>query len=232
MDRLLDLSLLHLKRLGLKGNEFLHEALLRRGYPALHERGALWMPRGPHREDCAYLQQFVEVIPVEDHRRYSARLELGPRDAWDVARRILSIPQHTGFIGLPRPTRNPWGQYVKMHHGHATTVGPCYHHGGLDLGIALLVKTSPLMGVRTCNSCSGHGDRERQAFLSFTLPWDAAWGRAVLDSLAVPMPNTRFEWSDEYDSVQFNPLGGLTDRGLLSFLNDLQRLGRRLLDAT
>jgi hypothetical protein len=236
MNRLVDLTLQHLQTLDLDGDELVHEALLRRGYPVLHERGALWMPRGPHQGDLAHLGEHLDVVAVVEHPRYRARIELGGRGAWEVAVGVLSIPStYMSRGGVFRPWHMPgseegrWRRYREQHHGHPAVVGCDGHRGGLDLGVALVTKVLPIVGVSTSGSCDGHA--ERPMYLGFTTVWDGVWCRAVLDVLGIRMPAARVTWSEDGESVNFEPTGGFTDESLVALLDDLQRLGRRLLDS-
>ena len=90
--RIRDLTLSQLRSLDLSDDDLLQEALLRRGYPVVREEGALWMPRGPHGRDLVELGHHMDVVPVTGHAHCQARLELGARDAWSAAERILWIP--------------------------------------------------------------------------------------------------------------------------------------------
>ena len=244
VTRLRDLTIQHLRTLNLEGNELVHEALQRRGYPVLREDGGLWMPRGPHQTDLVHLSEHLDVLPVIGDTQFQARLELGTRDAWAVALGVLSVPSWIRRIDRfdPFPRAKPravWSRYTRCHHGHPAIVGRSGRRGGLDLGIALLVKVFPLVSVSSDRSCSGHGGR---ASIEFTTEFDLVWCRAVLSRLAITMPATTVRWNEEWENVYFEPAGGstsadlfepveYTDEALLAMLNDLLHLGRRLLDA-
>ena len=227
-----ELTLAHLRTLKLDGEDLLHEALLDRGHPVVREGGALWMPRGPHARDLADLGHHLGVAPVIGHARYQARLELGTRDAWSTAERIMWIPSFRPPAWY-EPRWLPWAwsdaawsRFCRTAYGHSSVVGWDGHRGGLDPGIALLAKVLPLVRVSTSQSCDGHG--EGPALLRFTSPFDATWCFAVVERLAFEFTATEVTWDPA--EVTFHPTGGFTDEGLLAMLNDLQALGRRLLD--
>ena len=230
-----DLTLLHLRSLrdgGLHGNGLLLEALLRRGFLVLGEDGALWVPRGPHSADLLRLRPWFDQERVSDSRR-QARLRLRRRDVWDVVTAVVSIPQHQPgtWMRVNWPDGSLWRDYQRSNHSHVVSVGPTRYHGGLDIGVGLLVKALPLIRVRAVQSCDGHG--VRPAGISFWSAFDATWCGAVLDTLDVPMPCTTTTWhiGDGRAQVCFAPDGGFDDAPVLGLLQDLQRLGRRLIDS-
>lgn len=65
------------------------------------------------------------------------------------------------------------GTYAGMHHGARTSLN------SLDPGVALLVRTLPLIAVGTFLSCDGHGQAPMQVMFGST--WDAPWLRVVME---------------------------------------------------
>jgi hypothetical protein len=138
---LLPLTLRHLAARCLPKRELLFEALVRRGFLVALVDGELLVPRGPHNADLQLLSRFLGVERL-DGRLWQARLEPGLADGVELAERVLSVPQHPAgrWMAVHRERGSAWSRYRRTRFGHVVAVGGDHRHGGLDLGVGLLVK--------------------------------------------------------------------------------------------
>ncbi len=246
LNRTQELSWRVLRDSPLGGEELVLEALLRRGFLAYRDGGGLWLGTGSHGADLSVL----ELVPgisserVARHRDRFCRISLQQTDlhtASEVARAIVALPEHHigkekgGFSGLGLKSRaldfNDWETYRWMVWGALLPVYPATSleqptvYEGLDIGIALLVKSLPLANVVTCLSCDGHGTEP--AFVSFCFKWDSCWGQAVFASLPNQPVHSVWEWGTD---LKIRPKNGYDDEPVTLMLDDIQKCARQLLD--
>ena len=229
-------------RSGLDGQQFLLEALLRRGYLVFESESDIFLSQGSAEDDLAVLSRIEGLSVVSSGARDGlAKLMLdGTLPGIEVARAIIGIREnhdatHGGIttLGIGSWIRRGWQTYTRMEWGAKLAV--CYDnnsaestvYNALDTGVALLVKAFPLARVATSFSCDGHG--MRPATISFFSPWDFAWAKAVWRFSKMPHPQSFWRWSAENLSLKIYPLNGYSDEEVLGMLNDIQRFARGLM---
>ena len=230
----------------LEDEELVLEALLRRGFLAYRDGDGLWLGTGSHRADLLVLA-LVPGIATEQvamHRDRFCKISLQQKDphtASEVARAIVALPEHHigkekgGFSGFGLKSRaldfNDWETYRWMIWGAqlpvcpATSLEQARVYEGLDIGIALLVKSLPLANVVTCLSCDGHGIEP--ASVSFCFKWDSCWGQAVFASLPIQPMHSAWEWGPD---LKIRPRNEYDDESVTLMLEDIQKCARQLLD--
>ena len=171
------------------------EALLMRGFLAFRDPEGVWLARGSHPADLAVLGEVVHVDEVQGHGLRMARIGFAEGGGEAAAAAIGAIPWQQRYKGPPRSyLSRGFGTYRRMAWGAKVAVVPIDGSGGLDIGVALLVKVLPLARVRTQVSCDGHG--YGPASIQFPSWWDALWCRAVFELVAPPIAGLEFRWSD------------------------------------
>ncbi len=242
MNRTQKLALEWLASSHLEGQALVLEALLRRGFLAFEDASGLWLGAGSHPFDLQALSCIdgLSVVKVHAAGPGYARVRTTVNAA-RVARSIVSLPEHhvdgvtshwtgTGILNL----KAGWGQYRRMAWGAKRAVcgsryaGHTQAHDALDLGVALLVKTLPLVRVATAYSCDGHGVEEARVDLHF--PWDRPWCQEVVGRLLVGPRHAR--WDFNGNTLSISSPHGYGDAEVIGFLNDVQRFARRTLDAS
>jgi len=211
--------------------ERLIDALLRRGFLVGRDPDlGPFLARGSHPVDRLVL---ADILPLPAQPWPGARSPLGVPPAGqidDVVERVLSLPEHRsgftaiGMTGPPRTNRyESWRDYRSRAFGTKLAVTGDRQYGALDIGVALLVKALPLVGISTSYSCDGHGTGPARIGL-FTA-WDAIWAKLLLERLSDPSDSAErtSEWTLDGQTLQID---GRTDR----VLDDIQCLARRLLD--
>lgn len=203
------------------GGELVHEALLWRGFLVTRGDGCSHLAPGFHPSDLELLSRIL----VADPHAHGPRLRAPAGDARRCAEQIMSIPEHRhGWIALR--VHRSWARYRAMRWGHRVSVGPERSiHGGLDIGVALLVKALPLARVMTVSSCDGHGYGDRPAYVMFASCWDAAWFRAVFDAIGGDFEHC--EWRSDRERLEIRPA---EHRGTADMLDGIHAFALRLLD--
>ena len=203
------------------GGELVHEALLWRGFLVTRGDGSSHLAPGFHRSDLEVLSRILVAEPHAQGPRLRAPAGNGQR----CAEQIMSIPEHRhGWIALR--VHRSWARYRAMRWGHRVSVGPERSvHGGLDIGVALLVKALPLARVMTVSSCDGHGRGDGPAYLMFASCWDAAWFRAVFDAIGGDFEHC--QWRSDRERLEIRPA---EHRGTAEMLDGIHSFALRLLD--
>ncbi len=203
------------------GDELVHEALLWRGFLVTRGDGCSHLAPGFHRSDLELLSRILEAEP----HAQGPRLRAPAGSARRCAEQIMSIPEHRhGWIALR--VHRSWARYRAMRWGHRVSVGPERHvHGGLDIGVALLVKALPLARVMTVSSCDGHGRADRPAYVMFASCWDAAWFRAVFDAIGGDFEHC--DWRLDREGLEIRPAD---HRGTAEMLDGIHAFALRLLN--
>jgi hypothetical protein len=230
-----------------EGEEFLLEALLRRGFLAYRDQDGLWLGTGSHKSDAEVLQLVpgLASVLVPSHRdRYCgiSLVDTDPHAFSEIARSIISLGEHHvgaewgGFscFGLGyRPNYTyTWPNYCKIFWGAQVAVCPAksLHQSpvqdALDIGIALLVKSLPLAGVVTALSCDGHGIKP--AFISFCFDWDRCWCESVFSALSFNPLHSVWEWGK---ALKIHPKNGYGDESVTLMLEDIQQCARKFLES-
>ncbi len=243
MNRTQDLIWKHLQTLPLNGEKLLVEALLWRGFLVFQDQEGVWLANGSHEADATVLQLVGDLVVVHIPSRTDRYCKISLTDpdfSIDVARSIIGLPEHhaashpggfTGF-GLGRWQKYSWKEYRKMKWGAklpvcpANELGQPYVNDALDIGIALLVKALPLVGIATMLSCDGHG--KDSASISFCFDWDLYWGNAVFDELRFKPVNS--EWQQVHNGMTISPKNGFGDESTILMLQDIQQCARQILD--
>ena len=214
------------------------EALLMRGFLAFRDPAGVWLAKGSHPADLTVLADVVPVDEVQGHDLGMVQIRFAGERCREVAGAIAAIPWRRSFKGPPRDRRGQGScEYCEVVWGAKAPVAPIDGSGGLDTGIALLVKVLPLARVRTRMSCDGHG--YGPAWIEFPTWWDALWCRAVFELVAPPIPALTFGWSDpvtedsgEQPDLRVASEADLYDEAWKSALiPGLQSLARHLFDA-
>lgn len=203
------------------GDELVHEALLWRGFLVTRGDGCSHLAPGFHRADLEILSR---ILVAEPHPQ-GPRLWAPAGNARRCAAQIISIPEHRhGFIALR--VHRSWARYKAMRWGHRVSVGPERSvHGGLDIGVALLVKALPLARVMTVSSCDGHGCAGTPAYVIFASRWDAAWFRAVFCAIGATFEGC--DWSSDHEGLRIWPAD---HGGTAEMLDGIHAFALRLLD--
>lgn len=203
------------------GDELVHEALLRRGFIVTRGDGCSHLAPGFHPSDLELLSR---ILLAEPHAR-GPRLRAPAGNARRCATQIMSIPEHRhGWIALR--VHRSWARYRAMRWGHHVSVGPDRNvHGGLDIGVALLVKALPLARVMTVSSCDGHGRGDGPAHVMFASCWDGAWFRAVFDAIGGDFEGC--DWRSDHESLEIRPAD---HRDTANMLDGIHAFALRLLD--
>jgi len=227
-----DLTLDRLLGGGLAGAELLFEALLRRGFLVFRDDEGIWLGTGSHPLDLGVLSKILTVGRVWDHPTRLASLDVAPAEVPAAVRSILLVPQHRMWSSTGR--RTTWARYRKMVWGHRVPVSGAASmrsytgYGGLDVGVALLVKALPLARVHSVISCDGHGTWP--AYVRLNTTWDRAWAEAVLERYAPVHQHSSWSWPTHLE-LSVAPLGGYSDDAVWAMLGDIQSTARRLMEA-
>ena len=237
----------YLESAAFSDEEFLLEALLRRGFLAYRDQDGLWLGTGSHRSDAAVLQLVpgLASVLVPKHRERYCRISLVDTDPYvfsEIARTIIALGEHHvgpeagGFscFGLGHRSKYPysWSNYGKMVWGAQVAVCPAESlhqspvQNALDIGIALLVKSFPLVGIATALSCDGHGIKP--AFVSFCFSWDRCWCQSVFKALSINPLNSIWEWGNE---LKIHSKNGYGDESVTLMLEDIQQCARKFLES-
>ena len=223
------------------------EALLRRGFLAYRDQDGLWLGTGSHKSDGAVLQLvpgLAAVLVLKHPDRYCriSRVGSDPHTFLEIARTIIALGEHHigsetgGFscfgLGHRPKYAYTWSNYGKVVWGAQIAVCPAesLHQSpvqdALDIGIALLVKSFPLVGVVTALSCDGHGIKP--AFVSFCFNWDRCWCQSVLEALSINPLHSIWEWENE---LKIHPKNGYGDESVFLMLEDIQQCARKFLES-
>jgi hypothetical protein len=229
------------------GEEFLLEALLRRGFLAYRDQEGLWLGTGSHRSDASVLQLVPGLASVLVHNHFDryCRISLvgtDPHTSSEIARAIIFLGEHHvgpecgGFscfgLGYEATNDYSWQNYCWIFWGAQVAVCPAKSlrqspvQDALDIGIALLVKTLPLAGVVTALSCDGHGIKP--AYISFYFNWDRCWCQSVLSALSHNPLHSEWEWGNQ---LNIHPKNGYGDESVTLMLEDIQQCARRFLES-
>ncbi|MBK9520514.1 MAG: hypothetical protein IPO13_02640 [Rhodocyclaceae bacterium] len=232
---------------GLSGNELLLEALLRRGFLALQEEDRIWLGTGSHIYDIAVLKLVdgLDVQEIVDHRDRAACIKFKPdSNNADIktAIAIIALPENhfdgrKGWTGADQGFG--WMEYREMTLKWGMKMAACpassleypyrrYVSNALDIGIALLVKTFPLIHVTTSFSCDGHGKDGMVIGLCFC--WDSWWGKCVADVLGFTPVNSKWHWYEDTGGLYISPRDQFSDGEILDMLNDIQRFARLMMN--
>ena len=192
------------------------DALLWRGFLAFRDEHGIWLGKGSHVADIEVLRliESLEVNVIDEDSTRAAAVRYRGNDLFDVAKKIIFLPQHQGFsrFGLGGwNQKSGWVQYRSMRWGAKKAVCPAvkldseYVYDALDIGVALLVKALPLIRVATALSCDGH--MARSAHVSLYYPWDTIWAEMVLNAIGTQTPNSDWNWnaSDNSYSLTISP---------------------------
>lgn len=203
------------------GDELVHEALLWRGFLVTRGDGCSHLAPGSHPADLEVLSHILMTNPHASGPRLCAPAGNARR----CAEQIISIPEHRHRLMAVR-WHQSWARYRAMRWGHRVSVGPDHNvHGGLDIGVALLVKALPLARVMTVCSCDGHGRRDRPALVWFASRWDAAWFRAVFEALGADFGACAWRLDQECLEISPGDHGGAAE-----MLDGIHTFALRLLD--
>lgn len=242
----------NLRRAGLCGMALIHEALLTRGFLVEADQEGEWLSRGSHPLDARTLEEMLAVEMLGAGARRMARLSLQPGAMPQVvARQILRIPENGGMTAAGpncnRRMQPTWSWYRRIHFGAKLAVGPGRpgfdenRWGALDTGVALLVKTLPLLRVITYLSCDGHGRAPARVWL--WTKWDGLWLQVLLKQRpprdAIWTAHFEEESRHERDETQ-KSIGGsfleiappesrFDDTGLSAMLESIRTFARSLL---
>jgi hypothetical protein len=220
-DSVRDLVLERLMDSTRHGDELVHEALLWRGFLVTRGDGCSHLAPGSHPADLAVLSHIL----IANANASGPRLAAPAGNARRCAEQIISIPEHRHRLMAVR-WHQSWARYRAMRWGHRVSVGPDHNvHGGLDIGVALLVKALPLARVMTVGSCDGHGLRDRPAHVWFASCWDAAWFRAVFEALGGDFGVCAWRLDQECLEISPGDHGGAAE-----MLDGIHAFALRLLD--
>ena len=236
----------YLESAAFSDEEYLLEALLRRGFLAYRDQDGLWLGTGSHKSDAAVLQLVpgLAAALVLKHRDRYCRISLVDTDPdafLEIARTIIALGEHhvgseTGSFSCFGLGHRPkyaytWSNYGKTVWGAQVPVCPAESlhqlpvQDALDIGIALLVKSFPLVGVVTALSCDGHGIKP--AFVSFCFNWDRCWCQSVLSVLSHNPAHSEWKWGND---LKIHPKNGYGDESVTLMLEDIQQCARKFLE--
>ena len=199
--------------------EFLYEALLWRGFlVGRDEIGELCLFRGSHDDDLRTLEalgfalnrlddaEFVANIRVPEKRRVPEQggvpkdnqssfefvasigeVEESPAGVEDkkavrLAERVLCLAPQNHMTGALRQKETE-GSFFTCEYGVKAKTQE------LDPGVALIVKTLPVCGLRTVFSCQGHlGSTRLWPEICFHSKYDLGWAVMILEELGNYLP--------------------------------------------
>lgn len=242
-SRLQEITVEQIASMELDDDALILEALLRRGFLALRDSRGVWLAKGSHKSDLKALSDVLDVQESHDEL-YCAKLNIrASHDVREIAKAIVLIPEHhRGMTNIgPAPFITcSWKYYRKSKYGAKLAVSPSPSgYNALDTGIALLVKTLPLVGVVTSDSCDGHGGSP--AYISLWTIWDDVWFSTLMQRA---QPNCMPLWHlvpSDHAGVRGGRIiiqPNQTNTGnqcysqscLVKTLDDIQCFARRLMD--
>lgn len=165
-----------LRKVGSDSGTRLVAALRMRGFLAIQD------PHAPsaallsvsHVSDLGVLRRCSSITPLQSPRAWGWRIQGERLSTW-LFPSTLDRPKGLTSVGFSAYVGSGWKSYQRMHHGARTAIAP------LDIGVALLVRALPLIGIGTVWSCDGHA--RAPARVELATRWDAIWLQLALDDI-------------------------------------------------
>lgn len=184
--------------------ERLAQTLLRRGFLINYENDFISVHSGIHPQDLKDLTELGELIgfevqPVESSdKTYVAKLHVGRRLHNDFEQLIILLPSWRGMSACYSKPKT-WSAFKSNRFGAKVPTKD------LDLGISLLIKTLPLLGVRTLLCCDGHG--QCQPYVKFCGQHYLNWFLFIIEKIKPDLPllnKITFAVDSESDKIYFS----------------------------
>lgn len=181
--------------------ERLAHTLLRRGFLVGYQKDRIKVHRGVHEDDLRSLEKLCGKWDLELRRSsndpaFMAVMDV-PAGLTDFEKSIIYLPSCRGMSAVYGFYHKPtWEAFVNNRYGAKVPSKE------LDLGVALLIKTLPLAGVRTKMCCDRHGGRP--PYIEFCGQHHKNWFMQVIQQCRQELPildGLQFNLDSESESV-------------------------------